>query len=261
MKGKKREKREKKTEKEKTRNQGKKNKKRGGGAQRPKATGKQETPETTGRRGGKKKGGEGAKTPRPRAPQAGKHAKQETTGRTEGGEGKRKKKGGGTRRQSPRHPGTENTQSRTQRGRNEGEKGKRNKKNKKNPTTTTNGATPAWRGPNKQRANQERPKERCGAPKRAMEGPPTRPGQAGHAHAHTRGTWAWRPSTRNGRCRRPHETAPVHRPSPPSQDGRYGKPNASVTGSTHAKPPQRTQPKTEAGGTRQGQRHRGAPNV
>ena len=45
-----------------------------------------------------------------------------------------------------------------------------------------------------------------------------------------------------------------------SQDRRYGKPDASVTGSTHAKPPQQTQPKTEAGGTRQGQPHRGAPN-
>ena len=44
------------------------------------------------------------------------------------------------------------------------------------------------------------------------------------------------------------------------KDGRYGQPDASVTGSTHTKPPQRTQPKTEAGGTRQGQPHRGAPN-
>ena len=33
-----------------------------------------------------------------------------------------------------------------------------------------------------------------------------------------------------------------------------------MTGSTHAKPPQRTQPKTEARGTRQGQPHRGARN-
>ena len=91
-------------------------------------------------------------------------------------------------------------------------------------------------------------------------GRPAPPGQAGHAQAHTRGTRAWRPPTRKGRCRRPHQTAPVHRPSPPLQDGRYRKPDASVTGSTHAKPPQRTQPKTEAGGTRQGQPHRGAPN-
>ena len=65
-------------------------------------------------------------------------------------------------------------------------------------------------------------------------GRPARPGQEGHAHAHTHGTRAWRPPTRKGRCWRPHETAPVHRPSPPSKDGRYGKPDASVTGSTHA---------------------------
>ena len=65
-------------------------------------------------------------------------------------------------------------------------------------------------------------------------GRPARPGQEGRAHAHTHGTWAWRPPTRKGRCRRPQETALVHRPSPPSNDGRYGKPDASVTGSTHA---------------------------
>ena len=65
-------------------------------------------------------------------------------------------------------------------------------------------------------------------------GQPARPGQKEQAHAHTHGTRAWRPPTRKGRCRRPHETAPVHRPSPPSNDGRYGKPDASVTGSTHA---------------------------
>ena len=65
-------------------------------------------------------------------------------------------------------------------------------------------------------------------------GQPARPGQDGRAHAHAHGTRASRPPTRKGRCRRPHETAPVHRPSPPSNDGRYGKPDASVTGSTHA---------------------------
>ena len=65
-------------------------------------------------------------------------------------------------------------------------------------------------------------------------GRPTRPGQDGRAHAHTHGTRAWRPPTRKGRCRRPHKTAPVHRPRPPSKDGRYGKPEALLTGSTHA---------------------------
>ena len=60
----------------------------------------------------------------------------------------------------------------------------------------------------------------------------TRPGRTS-TRTHALGR-AWRPPTRKGRCRRPHETAPVHRPSPPSKDGRYGKPDASVTGSTHA---------------------------
>ena len=65
-------------------------------------------------------------------------------------------------------------------------------------------------------------------------GRPARPGQEEQAHTNTCGTRAWRPPTRKVRFRRPHETAPVHRPSPPSNDGRSGKPDASVTGSTHA---------------------------
>ena len=59
------------------------------------------------------------------------------------------------------------------------------------------------------------------------------PGQEGRAHAHTHRTWVWRPLTRKGRCRRPHETAPVHRLSSPSKDGQCGKPDTSVSGSTH----------------------------
>ena len=65
-------------------------------------------------------------------------------------------------------------------------------------------------------------------------GRPARPGQKEQAHAHAHGTRAWRPPTRKGRCRRPHATTPVHRPSPLSNDERHGKPDASVTGSTHA---------------------------
>ena len=66
-------------------------------------------------------------------------------------------------------------------------------------------------------------------------GRPARLGQEEHAdtHTHTRDL-GWRPLARKGRCRRPHETDPVHRPSPPSKEGRYGKPDASVTGSTQA---------------------------
>ena len=52
----------------------------------------------------------------------------------------------------------------------------------------------------------------------------------------------------------------MHRPSFLSKDGQYEKADASMTGSTHVTPPQRTQPETEAGQTRQGQSHWGAPN-
>ena len=64
-------------------------------------------------------------------------------------------------------------------------------------------------------------------------GRPARPSQEGRAHAHTHGIRAWRARTRKGRCRRRRKRAPVHRRSPPSRDGWYGKPDASVTGSTH----------------------------
>ena len=80
----------------------------------------------------------------------------------------------------------------------------------------------------------KQPQENVRRIKTRPGGRPARPGQGEHAHVHTHGTRAWRPPTRKGRCRRRHETAPVHWPSPPSNDGRYGKPDASVTGSTHA---------------------------
>ena len=107
------------------------------------------------------------------------------------------------------------------------------KREKKHATTTTNRATPAQRRPSKQRAHQDQPQARVRRTETRQGGCAARPGQGGHAHAHMHGTWAWRPPTRRGRCRHPHETAPVHRLSPPSKNGRYGKPDASVTGSTH----------------------------
>ena len=70
--------------------------------------------------------------------------------------------------------------------------------------------------------------------KKRPGGQPARPGQEEHAHTHKHGTRAWRPPTQRGRCRRPHKTAPVHRRNPLSNDGQYGKPDVSVTGSTHA---------------------------
>ena len=86
----------------------------------------------------------------------------------------------------------------------------------------------------KQRRQSKRPKEIMRRTGTRPGGRPARPSQEEQAHAHTHGTRAWRPPTRKWRCRRPHETAPVHRPSPPWNDGRSRKPDASVTGSTHA---------------------------
>ena len=105
---------------------------------------------------------------------------------------------------------------------------------KNGPRNNTSRATPARRGPSHQRATRTatgKGEAHQNAPGRPAR--PTRPRK--HAHAHTHGTQAWHPPTQNRRCRRPPETAPVHRPSPPSKDGRYQKPDASVTGSTHAK--------------------------
>ena len=76
-------------------------------------------------------------------------------------------------------------------------------------------------------------------------GQPARPSQEERAHAHTHRTPVRRRPTRNRRCRRPHKTPPVHRPSPPSKDGRYERPDATVPGSTNpdhrsARSPRRT---------------------
>ena len=135
------------------------------------------------------------------------------------------------------------------------EKGKKKERKKKH----SQQGDPSPEGA-EQRTRTERPQEKVRRTRTRPGGRPARPGQASHAHAHKRGTQAWRPPTRKGRCRRPHEPAPVHLPSPPSKDRRYRKRDASVNRSTHAKPPQRTQPVTDAGGTLQGQQHRKALN-
>ena len=163
--------------------------------------------------------------PRHPGPESTEHQKQ-------GGARKKANKGGTsgstTRREGPRHPGPEYRERCRQRGRN------KEKKQEEHPTTTTNRATPARRGPNKQRAHQDGPQKKVRRTKTRPGGRLAGPGQEGRAHAHTHGTRVWRPPTRKRRCWRPYETAPVHRPTPLSEEGRYRKPDASVTWSTHA---------------------------
>ena len=142
----------------------------------------------------------------------------------------KKKKGGGGAGgpQDGKAQGTPGRKTRNDRHNGDATRGKKKLK------TTTNRATPARRGPNKPKAHRGRPQEKVRRTKTRPGGRPARLEQEEQAHTHTRGTRAWRPPTRKGRCRRPDEKASVHRPSPPSKDGRYGKPGASVTGSTHA---------------------------
>ena len=161
--------------------------------------------------------------------------------------GQQNKKGGPgatAERQGPGHLGPGSTERWRQRGRERGGGKKGETKRKKKRKTPEARATPACRGPNRAK-RQNGHRARSGAPQRAREAGLPDPAKKS-THTHTRGTQAWRPPIQKGRCRRPHETAPVHRPSPPSKDGRYGKPDASVTGSISAKQPQRTQPRTEA---------------
>ena len=138
------------------------------------------------------------RAPRPRAPGAGNQRKQET----KGARGKQQRKKKAKRRR--------------------GGQTKDQERGKPSPV----GAL--------QSRKTKRPKEKVRRIRARPGGRPARPGQDGRAHAHTHGTRVWRPPTRKGRCRRPHETAPLHRRSPPSRDGRYGKPDMSVTGSPHA---------------------------
>ena len=133
--------------------------------------------------------------PRPRAPGAGNQRKQETKGAR--GKQQRRKEKKSKRRGGGQERGNPNPE----------------------------GA--------KQSGKREQPKEKVRRTRTRPGGRPARPDQDKRAHAHTHGTRAWRPPTRKGRCRRPLQTALVHRLSPLWNDGRYGKPDESVTGSAH----------------------------
>ena len=157
----------------------------------------------------------------------------------QGESARRANKTNNTQRQGTGHPGPETKQSKRQRGRaennNEENEGKRAEQEEggESKQRTKKGATPAQRGSRKVE-RPKGPKEKVRRTRPRPGGRPARPGQDGRAHALTHGTRAGRPPTRKGRCWRPHETAPVHWPSPPSNDGQYGRPDASVTESTHA---------------------------
>ena len=181
--------------------------------------------------------------PRPTAPGA---AKPEKARDNRGAERRRKKKKrkkntnqGGRRKenQSAKAQGTRGRKPKEERDKGgarktEHKEGKKKGRGGGQPKNHNRG-DPSTEGAEQSRKTKRR-EEKMRRTKMRPRGRPARPGQEGRAHAHTHGTRWWRALTRKGRCRRPHETAPVHQPSPPSNDRRYGKLDASVTGSIHA---------------------------
>ena len=127
---------ERKRKSKQTKNRSTASKQKGGGVKEAQKK-RPRTPETRERQKKASKGGEGRredhKTPRPKAPWAGKQGKLETTGAQQ--------------------------------------------EEKNALTTTTNRAKQAWRGPNKQRAHQDRPQERMRRTKKRPGGRSARPGQ------------------------------------------------------------------------------------
>ena len=105
----------------------------------------------------------------------------------------RKKKGGGGRPQDAQDEATPGRKTRNARDSGGATRGKGNKRKKqkkkeergKNPTTTANRAARARRGPNKQRAHQDRPQETVRRTKTRQGGQPARPSQEEHTHTHT----------------------------------------------------------------------------
>ena len=93
-----------------------------------------------------------------------------------------------------------------------------------------------------------------------LGGRPARLGQAEHAHAHMRGTRAWRPPNPKGAVSASTRNSPGAPAESPVERWAVRE-TGRVSDQVHTRqPPQRTEPKTDAGGTRQGQPHRGAPN-
>ena len=123
--------------------------------------------------------------------------------------------------------------------------------------TTVNRATAARRGPSKQGEHQNGPQENVRRTKARPGNQPARPGQEEHTHAHP-GVVS---SDLKGMVSASTQTSPGAPAESPVERGMVRE-TRRVSDRVHAgKPPQRTQPKTDAGGTRQGQPHRGAPNA
>ena len=180
----------------------------------------------------KQEGGVGShKAPRHRAPRAGTNGKAETRGAQE--KEKETERAGGQPRSAEAH----GSQGRKQR------KGKHKRSAKNQNTTSAEGAR---RGPKEiQKGNRTGEAHHPPDPAKTLQphthgrpARPTRPRRCPDGRLQPQTHWRTQPQTHTreepgvassdpkGEVSASHETAPVHRPSPPSRDGRYGKPDA-----------------------------------
>ena len=162
--------------------------------------------------------------PRPKAPGAGNQRKQGT-------KGARKKRGGGDGER--------------------GNKGRANKRPRRGQPQPGGG-----RAKQKDRATRLEGQAHQNAPGRPAC--PTRPGRTStHTHARNPGVASSDPQGEVSASTRNSPGAPAQSPV----QRRTVRETRRVSDRVHTRqPPQRTQPKTNTGGTRQGQPHRGAPN-
>ena len=175
---------------------------------------------------------------------------------------KKKKWGGGRRsttRQGPGHPGPENTERQRQRGHDEEKKRRRRRKNQKPKKQPQTGQPQPGKGGTNQERGKGRPQEKVRRTRTRPGGRPAQPGQEEHAHTQARDLGVASSDPKG-------EVSASTRNSPGAPAGvpirrRTVRETGRVSDRVHTrKQPQRTQPKGEAGGTRQGQPHRRAPN-
>ena len=216
----------------------------------PRATDTQTNPAPHNRQTQKKTTNRAAEKKQTKTPQ-GKHKGDAKKKHKQGGGGKKKgkKKGGGqTRRQGPRQPGPENKKRLRQRRRT-------NKKRKK--TQQTGQSRPGGvRTKNKDGAAARKGEAHQNAPGRPAC--PTRPRRARtRTHARDQGVASSDPKGAVSASTRNNPDAPGESPVDSWAVRETGRVSYRVN---TRQPPQGTQPKTDAGGIRQGQPHRGAPN-
>ena len=195
-------------------------------------------------------------TAQPARPEKKKKKENTTKKQTRRREGKKKEtkeRGGkGHRMPTPKAP-------RDGRNRTPETRGAHKRGENKNPEATQAGQPQPGGGRADKESNKNGHRKGSGAPKRAREAGPPDPAKKARPRTH-----AQDPGVASPKPNRAVSASTRNSPGAPAEslvERRAVRETGRVSDRVHSrKPPQRTQPKTDAGGTRQGQPHGGAPN-